>query len=144
MFMASKYEDVKPLLMKTVFNKIGHSKIPEEVIKNWELEILKSLSYLVGAPTAFEFITSIFESIPVLKNHTQRKLLELISIYLAKMALHHQDLYAKNASQIAVASIFVANKIFEQMLVIKAQDAGLKQSPSLSHLDQNFMIEVLS
>lgn len=24
MFMASKYEDVKPLLMKTVFNKIGH------------------------------------------------------------------------------------------------------------------------
>lgn len=24
MFMASKYEDVYPLLMKTVFNKIGH------------------------------------------------------------------------------------------------------------------------
>ena len=27
MFMASKYEDVYPLLMKTVFNKIGHKKI---------------------------------------------------------------------------------------------------------------------
>lgn len=27
MFMASKYEDVYPLLMKTVFNKIGHGKI---------------------------------------------------------------------------------------------------------------------
>ena len=40
MFMASKYEDVKPLLMKTVFNKIGHQKIPEESIKRVELEIL--------------------------------------------------------------------------------------------------------
>lgn len=40
MFMASKYEDVKPLLMKTVFNKIGHSKVPEENIKRTELEIL--------------------------------------------------------------------------------------------------------
>jgi hypothetical protein len=28
MFMASKYEDIYPLLMKTVYNKIGHSKIP--------------------------------------------------------------------------------------------------------------------
>jgi hypothetical protein len=26
MFMASKYEDIYPLLMKTVFNKIGHKK----------------------------------------------------------------------------------------------------------------------
>jgi len=40
MFMASKYEDVKPLLMKTVFNKIGHQKIPEESIKRVELDIL--------------------------------------------------------------------------------------------------------
>lgn len=24
MFMASKYEDIYPLLMKTVYNKIGH------------------------------------------------------------------------------------------------------------------------
>ena len=64
MFMASKYEDVKPLLMKTVFNKIGHSKVPEDSIKNCELEILKALSFKVGAPTPYEFITSIFESVP--------------------------------------------------------------------------------
>lgn len=28
MFIASKYEDVHPLLMKTVYLKIGHEKIP--------------------------------------------------------------------------------------------------------------------
>ncbi len=89
MFMASKYEDVKPLLMKTVFNKIGHSKVPEDDIKRCELEILQALSFKIGAPTAYEFITSIFETVPALRNHSQRKLLELISVYLAKMALHH-------------------------------------------------------
>jgi cyclin B/cyclin A len=37
MFIASKYEDVQPLLLKTVFNKIGHTKIPTEVIIAKEL-----------------------------------------------------------------------------------------------------------
>jgi hypothetical protein len=70
MFIASKYEDVKPLLMKTIFNKIGHQKIPEDKIKDLELEILRSLSYKIGAPTPLEFITNIFESVPQLKNHS--------------------------------------------------------------------------
>ncbi len=56
----------------------------------WELEIMKSLSYKVGGvPTPYEFITSIIESVPQLRDHPDRKLLETISIYLAKMALHH-------------------------------------------------------
>ncbi len=56
MFMASKYEDVYPLLMKTVFNKIGHTKIPVEVIRNKELEILRVLGFKVGAcPSSYEF-----------------------------------------------------------------------------------------
>ena len=33
MFMASKYEDIYPLLMKTVYNKIGHGKISQDVIR---------------------------------------------------------------------------------------------------------------
>ena len=80
---------------------------------------------MVGAPTPLEFIQSTFESVPILRNHSQRKLLEMISIYMAKMALHHPDLYSKSASQIASSSIFVANKIFEQMIMIKISDSGL-------------------
>jgi len=33
MFMASKYEDVFPLLMKTVVGKIGHGKISADSIR---------------------------------------------------------------------------------------------------------------
>ena len=57
MFMASKYEDVYPLLMKTVFNKIGHMKVSVEAIREKELEILRAIGFKIGAlPTSFEFL----------------------------------------------------------------------------------------
>jgi len=33
MFIASKYEDVIPILMKTLVNKIGHNKFEKAVIE---------------------------------------------------------------------------------------------------------------
>lgn len=65
MFLASKYEDVHPLLLKTVFNKIGHTKIPQEDILATEMKILQALGFKVGgAPTPLEFITSTMETVP--------------------------------------------------------------------------------
>lgn len=43
MFISSKYEDIIPLLMKTVVNKIGHNKFEQSQIELKELEILKVL-----------------------------------------------------------------------------------------------------
>ena len=43
MFIASKFEDVVPLLMRTMFNKIGHKKFPERDIKLKEQQILQTL-----------------------------------------------------------------------------------------------------
>jgi hypothetical protein len=43
MFIASKYEDVIPLLMRTVINKIGHNKFEVPTIEEKELEILKAI-----------------------------------------------------------------------------------------------------
>ena len=64
MFMASKYEDVYPLLMKTVFNKIGHKKIPIDTIRERELDILRALGFKVGAyPTALEFLERYMDEI---------------------------------------------------------------------------------
>eukprot|EP00349_Pseudokeronopsis_sp_Brazil_P001364 CAMPEP_0202960012 /NCGR_PEP_ID=MMETSP1396-20130829/4197_1 /ASSEMBLY_ACC=CAM_ASM_000872 /TAXON_ID= /ORGANISM="Pseudokeronopsis sp., Strain Brazil" /LENGTH=90 /DNA_ID=CAMNT_0049678963 /DNA_START=451 /DNA_END=723 /DNA_ORIENTATION=- len=61
MFIASKYEDVVPLLMKTIINKIGHNKFSVEQIQTKEIEILKSLSFKVGAPTVKESLDRLFE-----------------------------------------------------------------------------------
>lgn len=139
MFIASKYYDIQALLLKTVFNKIGHTKIPQEAIIATEMKILLALGFKIGAPTPLEFLTATMECIPQLRDHPDRNLLEMTAIYLAKMSLHHESLYVKAPSMIASTSIFVANKIYEQMLVISG-----KQSPVKNHLSERFLLETLS
>jgi hypothetical protein len=56
MFVASKYEDIYPLKMKMVFEKIAHKKLPIERIKELEMEILKSINYRIPAPTSLDFL----------------------------------------------------------------------------------------
>ena len=43
MFLASKYEDIYPLRMKTIDERIAQKKIPVEDIKRIELDMLKVL-----------------------------------------------------------------------------------------------------
>lgn len=56
MFTASKFEDVYPLKMKMVFEKIAHKKLPIDKIKSLELEILKVIRYKIAAPTVLDFL----------------------------------------------------------------------------------------
>ena len=113
MFMASKYEDLYPLLMKTVFSKIGHKKIPVEAIRAKELEILRVLGFKLGAPTSLEFLDRYISEI--LFNHSDKQFIHLMSVYLAKMAVHHEQLCYKQSSLLGAASVYVALKICEQM-----------------------------
>ena len=56
MFIASKFEDIYPLKMKTVFEKIAHQKLEISKIKNLELEILDVIDYKIHAPTPLDFL----------------------------------------------------------------------------------------
>ncbi len=56
MFVASKYEDIYPLKMKMVYEKIAHKKLPMERIKALEMDILKVINYRIAAPTSLEFL----------------------------------------------------------------------------------------
>jgi hypothetical protein len=56
MFISSKYEDIYPLKMKMVFEKIAHKKISIEKIKALEMDIMKTISYRVPAPTSLDFL----------------------------------------------------------------------------------------
>ena len=78
------------------------------------MDILRAIGFQIGGfPTALEFITSYIEQ--TLKDHEDREFIKLMSIYLGKMALHHEYLCTKQSSLIAVSSIYVALKICEQM-----------------------------
>jgi G2/mitotic-specific cyclin-B, other len=63
MFMASKYQDIYPLRLKVVHEKIAHKKLAQEDIKKKEEEISRSLSYIIGKPTQWEFINHFIEEI---------------------------------------------------------------------------------
>jgi hypothetical protein len=111
-FMASKYEDVYPLLMNTVFNKVGHGKIPVEAIREKELEILRAIDFQVGSfASPFEFLNRYIEDI--LTKHADKDFILLMSTYLGKMALHHENLCTKQSSLLGASSIYVALKICE-------------------------------
>ena len=56
MFVASKFEDIYPLKMKTVFEKIAHQKLEISKIKNTELELLEVIDYKIHAPTCLDFL----------------------------------------------------------------------------------------
>jgi len=56
MFIASKFEDVHPLKMKMVYEKIAHKKLSVEKIKSTELEFLKVVHYKIAAPTILDFL----------------------------------------------------------------------------------------
>ena len=59
MFIASKFEDIYPLKMKTVFEKIAHKKIDIQKIKELELDIMKNIEYKIHSPTIIDFLKSI-------------------------------------------------------------------------------------
>ena len=56
MFIASKYEDIYPLKMKMVYEKIAHKKLSIDKIKTLEMEILKTIKYRIPAPTSLDFL----------------------------------------------------------------------------------------
>lgn len=56
MFIASKYEDIYPLKMKMVYEKIAHKKLSIDKIKSLEMDILRVINYRISAPTSLDFL----------------------------------------------------------------------------------------
>lgn len=136
MFIASKYEDIYPLKMKMVFEKIAHKKLAIEEIKGLELDILKSINYQIPAPTVLDFLrvylqevlgighvgkTSLTaeekEKIPTSSNTPEglNHLIFKMAMYLAKMSMHDYELSGRKPSLVGIGSLYVALKICEQL-----------------------------
>jgi hypothetical protein len=56
MFLASKFEDIIPLKMKAVYEKIVHRKIEQGAIRQLELDIMQTIQYKIHAPTVLDFL----------------------------------------------------------------------------------------
>lgn len=97
MFIASKYEDIYPLKLRVVHDKIAHGKIDEQSMVNMEMDILHSLDFQARQPTILDFM-SIFcefvvkQSLTIAQLTDNFELIELLTIYLAKLLLHDYEL----------------------------------------------------
>ncbi len=126
MFIASKYEDVVPLLMKTILNKIGHNKFPLEVIQNKELEILKVLGYRIGCPTVKESLDRLFEEIKEL--YVASEELKSLAMYIAKLACHDYSLMQQKNSVLAISVLRLALKIQDQKHKVQEYKVVMKNA----------------
>lgn len=113
MFVASKYEDILPLRMQTVHEKIAHGKLSPESICGYEQDMLKTLNFFLQTPTAYEFLKRYSKSI--MSGQPDKELIEKMALYLAKMSLHDYSFCGIKPSKIAISSIYVAFKISEQL-----------------------------
>ena len=75
MFIASKYEDIYPLKMKTVHEKIAHQKLDISKIKALELEMMRVIDYKIHAPTVLDFLKVYLVEVLCIeiKNRTETK-----------------------------------------------------------------------
>ena len=60
MLIASKMEEAYPLKIKTVFEKIGHKKLPMQELLSTEEKILSSLDYKLNFWSFYDVITMKF------------------------------------------------------------------------------------
>jgi len=63
MFMASKFVDIYPLRIKTVYEKISHKKLSISEIIEKEAEISQVLNYTLGMPNSWDFINTFIQEI---------------------------------------------------------------------------------
>ena len=113
MFLASKYEDILPLRMDMVHEKIAHGKLSPESIRVYEQDMLVTLEYILQAPTVLEFLKRYCKTLVCPSD--DKSLIEKMSLYLAKMSLHDYYFCSVKPSKIAISSIYVALKICEQL-----------------------------
>ena len=118
MFIASKYEEIYPLRLSVVHEKIAHKKLSIDSIKRKEKEILDALEYKITGVTPYDFIMTVLSQINLHDTLSEKLSDYLIKVctYLSKMTMHDYDLINQQKySELAASTIFVAFKIIEQL-----------------------------
>jgi len=118
MFLAAKFEEIYPLRIRVVHEKIAHKKFSREEIRDKETEMISALGFNCCPVTLLSFIelslTHIYmkEVLPAkLNSH-----LEKLCVYIAKMVMHDYEIINKfSPSYLSGACIYISLKIVQQL-----------------------------
>ena len=138
MFVASKFEDIYPLKMKTIYEKIAHKKLEMEVVKTIELDIMKVIQYQIHAPTVLDFLkVYLVEVLGIqIKNRSITKKKEeealFISTALAAAAKEGKEAPSNTPENVQMAQNYLIEKMSIYLSKMSMHDADLAtRHPSL-------------
>lgn len=113
-FIACKYEEIYPLKVKLMHEKIAHRKLSREDIIRKEGEIMTVLDFDLVGVNNYELLQHALyvHGVRGLLEPRHFAYLEKIALYLSKMVMFDMDLMAAyDYSTLAAACIYVAFKI---------------------------------
>ena len=89
MFVASKFEDVIPLFMKTMIIRVSHGRLTERQILSAERELCTTLKWkLSSCPTSLEYL-NVYLSHSYFSKLSEISEIREISGFLTLICLHH-------------------------------------------------------
>lgn len=110
MFLAAKYEEVYPMKLRVVQEKIAHKKISLQAIQEMEQDILSTLNFAVTGSSMHEIGFMVLKQLDLneLLDEEQLKHLERFMVHVMKMIAIDYDLSStKNPLDLGLAAIFL-------------------------------------
>jgi hypothetical protein len=130
-YIASKMEDIVPLRMSHVKNKIAHGKFSDKEIRRREKLILETIDFSIIAASTYDFVKTFIydfchnnrEYINQLEMHAHIDAFDNICIFLAKMIMHFEEFSPFKYSLKAIACIVAAFDILRSNSQNLSKDA---------------------
>jgi len=118
MFMAAKFEEIYPMRLSVVHEKIAHKKLSIEEIMQKEGEILQALNFNLVSATIHDFVSNVLFQLNLKEqlNADLYEYLEKVCVYLEKTVVHDYELTTQYTyAELAASTLFVAFKVIEQL-----------------------------
>jgi len=115
LFIACKFEEIYPIRLTVLYERIAHKKLSEDQIKTMEAEILNTLQFnLLGtSPYDIAMQTLTLAGYQDKFSSEEFEYAHKICVYLCKMALYDYDFNKTSAYSLLAASvIYIIFKIF--------------------------------
>ncbi|CAD8144368.1 unnamed protein product [Paramecium pentaurelia] len=144
-FIAAKYEEINPLKLSVVHEKIAHKKLSTDQIKKKESDILQTIGFDLVGGTLYDMYNLILMNCFIEKKLQEKtyKYLKKLCLYLSKMILHDYEICGKtNYTLLAAALIFVAFKIVEQLDSSFDADNQIKDIAFVIQVDHDQLIDI--
>lgn len=110
MFMASKFEDIHPLDMRSLHSRIGHKQIPINMILQREREIFTTLNFNVSFTLSYDIVLFLTENL-IAQDEIEVEMIKGIrekSLFWLKLSLHFHEFLNIDSVLMATACVYTA------------------------------------